>query len=276
MQIISACIARDLAVYKATIESLRANIPDARPQLVTRSEDFKKFRNACGSELTLWDENELVPEMTIAELKNLPISWFPAGAGWYFQQFLKYAFVNVSNNDDHFLIWDSDTVLLRPIDFFDPHGRPIYTKATEHHIPYFQTFEHLIGFPANREYSFISQHQIINKNILREMLSEIESSNPENRNWAWAIMNNLRGEGTNLFSEYETYGHFMKMRHPGTFVTRDLDWTRQGGGALGLPPIKPLLLHLRKKYDFAAFEASDGPCRRILKLLRGVKSYRAG
>lgn len=268
MQIVSACLARDLPVYRITCESLRQHLPDADIHVITRKEDFPRFREACGSDLVLWDESSLLPEMTLKELKAMPFPFFPQGAGWYFQQFLKFAFVNVSNADEHYLIWDADTVLLRPIEFFDSSGRALYTKAKEHHRPYFQTFERLFGTPAAREFSFISQHQVIEKAILRQMLGEIETRYPDSRNWAWAIMDNLRGEGSNLFSEYETYGHYAKWKRPETMTFRDLEWTRNGEKIAGYPPDPAKLAMLSEDYSFAAFETFFSFKNRILRVMR--------
>jgi hypothetical protein len=268
MQIISACIARDLPVYKITCESLRKHIPGAETHLVTRKEDFQRFRDACGSELILWDENSLLSGITMKQLRELPLPFFPKGAGWYFQQFLKFAFVDVSNSDAHYLIWDADTVLLKPIDLFDTKGRPYYTKAAEHHRPYFETFQQLFGVPAVRDFSFISQHQMIHKPILRQMLAEIEERNPESRHWVWAVMSNLRGDGSNLFSEYETYGHYAKWKCPESMAFRELSWTRNGERLAGYPPDPTKLKALSTDYSFAAFETFFSMKNRIARTLR--------
>jgi hypothetical protein len=274
MQIVSACLARDLPVYELTVNSLRTHLPGAEIHVITRKEDFPKFRQACGRDIHIWDESELVQDMTLTGLREMPYSFFPKGAGWYFQQFLKYAFEQVSNHDEYFLIWDADTVLLKPIELFDSEGKPYYTKADEHHRPYFETFEQLFGVPAAREFSFISQHQIIHKPTLHQMLGEIEARNPDARNWAWAIMQNLRGEGSNLFSEYETYGHYMKLRHPGDFVTRDIKWLRDGTLQAGYPPKVEALHNLADKYTFAAFEAGQSHSRIFLRKLKAfLKLY---
>lgn len=255
MQIVSACLARDLPVYRLTFRSLRQHLPDAELHVVTRKDDFPRFKAACGEGLHLWDEAEMIPGMTLGELRQMPFPFFPKGAGWYFQQFLKYAFANMSNDDEFFLIWDADTILLRPINFFDSHGKPYYTQATENHLPYFETFSALFGSTPKREFSFISQHQIINKSILREMLVEIELRHPSAKNWAWAIMENLRGSGSNLFSEYETYGHYAKWKHPDSMAFRELEWTRFGDRVAGYPPNPAMLPLLASDYSFAAFES---------------------
>ena len=270
MEIISACLLRDLPVYRRTFRSLEEFFPGSEIHLVTRKEDLQKFRDACGSNLHLWDESDFIPSMSLSQLRAAPLPFFPRGAGWYFQQFLKYAFVDVSNEDDHFLIWDADTILLRPIDLFDEEGRPCYTEAEEYHQPYFETFRALFGEPAERTHSFISQHQLVNKSILRQMLLEIEANHPSSRGWAWAIIDNMKGQGSNLFSEYETYGHYLKLRYPGTFSTRTRQWTRKGGESIGLPPWRPWLQLLARHHDFAAFEATDSPFRRIIRGCRNL------
>ena len=271
MQIVSTCLARDLPVYKVTYRSLHEHLPGSEVHVVTRKEDFGKFRKACGRDLFLWDEADLIPSMNLQDLRKFPLSFFPKGAGWYFQQFLKLSFSDVSNNDEHFLIWDADTVLLKPLHFFDSKGIPIYTRASEYHRPYFETFQALFDMDPEREFSFIAQHQVINKKYLADMLGEIESRNG-GKPWPWAIMENLKGAGTNLFSEYETYGHYVKRNYPNSLVFRNLQWTRTGGGAMSLPPWQPVLRALARNHDFAAFEASDGISRRIVRSAKAIKT----
>ena len=89
MQIVSACLARDLTVYSITYKSLRQHLPEAELHIITRKQDFESFRRACGPELQLWDEEKLVPGMTLADLRKLPLSFFPRGAGWDFRSPLR-------------------------------------------------------------------------------------------------------------------------------------------------------------------------------------------
>jgi hypothetical protein len=271
MQVVSTCLARDLPIYQLTCRGLRTHLPDAEIHAITRRSDFEKFRDACGSELRLWDEDTLVPEMTLASLRAHPLPFFPAGAGWYFQQFLKWGFIDVSNSDPHFLIWDADTVLLRPLELFDDTGTPFLTRATEHHLPYFQTFEELVGEAAPERGSFISQHQVVEKSILLELLDKIAEKSPSGRGWAWAIIENLQGKGTNLFSEYETYGNFVQLRHPENVSLRGLPWTRDGRKLAGKHPSPSALAKLAEHHAFAAFESNKslrGVCvNRLRKLL---------
>jgi hypothetical protein len=254
MEVVSACLARDLPVYRHTYRSLRRHLPEASVHVVTRRADFARFEDACQG-VVLWDEDEMVPGMTLNGLKRHPLPFFPAGAGWYFQQFLKLAFVQSRPGDGHCLVWDADTILLRDLDWFDPEGRPYVTRASENHPPYLETFEALFGERPVRDFSYISQHQVMSKPLLRRMLAEIEERHPDAGGWAWAIVKNLRGEGTNLFSEYETYGHYAALRDSGGTAVRDLPWTRAGRRIAGFPPREAGLEVLARDHAFAAIEA---------------------
>lgn len=216
----------------------------------------------------------MIPGMTLGALREMPFSFFPKGAGWYFQQFLKFSFVNFSNEEDYFLIWDADTVLLKPIELFSSEGLPIYTRAEENHSPYFETYSALFGRDAQREFSFISQHQIIHKATLRKMFAEIQARNPDAQGWAWAIMHNLRGSGSNLFSEYETYGHYLKADASVRFALRDLPWTRDGSLIAGYPPSRAGLEELSSRFAFAAFEANQTRSRRWFYKVRKWLRFR--
>lgn len=254
MKIVSPCLARDLPVYRHTYQSLLEHVPDARPYVITRREDFQKFRDACGAELILMDQDEMIQEMTIADLRVYPLHFFPAGAGWYFQQFLKWSFSDYCASDESYLIWDADTILTRSLQFKDSQGRTILTTSNEYHEPYFETYAELLGRGPNDQISFISQHQLIEVKILRQLLDEISGRN--GCNWPWAIMAKLRGNGTNLFSEYETYGHYCLSNHPEAIVLRQLPWCRDGRQLAGFPPRSIKLPLLADRFAFVSFESN--------------------
>jgi hypothetical protein len=254
LKIVSPCLVRDLPVYRLAYESLLRHLPGARPHVITERGGFPRFRNACGAELTLLDENELIPEMRLADLRKLPLPFFPSGAGWYFQQFLKWSFASLCSAEESYLIWDADTILLRPISLQDAQGRTLLTQSTEYHDPYFATFEAMFGIRPGEKCSFISQHQWIEVSILRELIGRIEQNSE--RAWPWEIMHKLRGAGSNLFSEFETYGHYCRTYHPGSCVIRELPWTRDGRTLAGFPPDPSRLTDLSTRYAFASFESN--------------------
>jgi len=267
LDVVTTCHLKDLPILRRVARYLPRYVPFKKLHVVTARQNFPRFANALGTDVALIDEDTFIPNLTLARLRKLPEAGFPQGAGWYFQQFLKFGFAFQETQDDHYLIWDADTVPVRPMTFFDESGRLLFTKAGEHHRPYFETYEKLLRHNPNREFSFISQHIIVRKSLLREMLQTIEQNFPGPENWAWKIMGNLAGEGTNRFSEYEMFGHYVKNRHPEAAVFRDLPWLREGSRGL-FGPTHGKLARLGRDYDFVAFEASRGILRRSVRQVR--------
>jgi hypothetical protein len=268
LDVMTACRKADLPTLKIACAQLRKFIPFKQLHVATARTNFRYFRRALGEQVELLDEDDLVPGMTLADLKKLPLPFFPKGAGWYFQQFLKYAFAFRDVEDDYYLIWDADTVPLRPLRFFDAQGRLLFTKANEHHEPYFQTYQRLLHEDAQTEFSFISQHLVVQKSVLREMLQRIEFLNPGQPNWAWTIMANLEGSGSNLFSEYETLGHYIKTHYPARVAFQERPWLRSGAKRLHRLPTQRDLDELGKLYAFSAFEVKERGWRGWLSHLR--------
>jgi hypothetical protein len=268
LDVFTSCHQKDLPILCLAARHLPKCVPFKKLHVATARQNFPHFANLLGADVALIDENEFISDVTLARLKEVPEPGFPRGAGWYFQQFLKYQFAFHDKGDDYYLIWDSDTVPLRPMEFFDGQGRMIFTRAKEHHLPYYITYKNLLGHDPRPEFSFIAQHMIAQKSLLREMLLAIEKNIPGPENWAWKIMRGLGGEGTNRFSEYEMFGHYVKNRHPEAAVFRDLPWLREGTRRVFSAPTEDDLKKLGERYDFVAFEASRGLARRGLKLAR--------
>ena len=263
-----ACRAADLRIAQLTVEYLRRFLPVESIHLFTARSHLKRFRRALGSEVNLIDEDTALPDMTFQKLRGLSLPGFPGAAGWYFQQLLKFSFCHRGVPGDYYLIWDADTIPLRPLEFFDRQGRMIFTTADENHSPYFDTYRNLLGEEPHREFSFIAQHMIVEKKILREILNRIETRLPGPESWAWKIMRNLVGDGTNLFSEYETLGHYVKNHYPDRAVYRRMAWLRDGSLRVGGMPSVTDLDRLGREYDFAAFEAAERPLRRTVRKVR--------
>jgi len=268
LDIVTACRAADLRILRLTFAALKKYVPLRRLYVITAQSNFQRCRRALGEEVVLIDEDTFIPGMTLDALRQLQLPGFPRGAGWYFQQLLKFQFAFTEPGEEFYLIWDADTIPLRPLEFFDERGAMLFTTADEEHAPYFETYRHLLGEEPNREFSFISQHIIVRKSILREMLEKIETRFPGEENWAWKIMRHLEGAGTNLFSEYEMYGHYVKNHYPEQAVYRQLPWLRHGSRAVGGAPSPLDLERLGQEYAFAAFESSQRFLRTCLRWLR--------
>lgn len=141
-------------------------------------------------------------------------------SGWLFQQFIKmgcsYA---ISDLADYYLVVDADVVFLKKINFFES-GRMLLTKSEEYHEPYFDCCERLFGKPIDREHAFVAHHMLICKSIMLELLQIIEKR--FNMTWYDAIIENIDEENASMFSEYETYGHYLENQYPEMFTIRRL------------------------------------------------------
>lgn len=198
--------------------------------IVTSARNFIYFRHLesnCGkANLNLIDENTVLPKMTLPELAGLDTPCFPGRAGWYFQQFLKLGVSALDVVSENYLVVDADTIFLKKIPLLENDVRYCFNKSVEHHAPYFENYLHFMKEQANREFSFISQYMLFNKRMVREMLSKMERNFNNADAWHWLIAKNLKGDGASLFSEYETYGHYMKNHHPEVCSYLDLPWQR--------------------------------------------------
>lgn len=251
------CIPRDLPVARLAIDGIIKNISARTISVITRPDAFSESRRVLGKDVDLLDERELSGGMSLEQLRaRTDIEGFPKRAPWYFQQLVKLGYALQGNSEDYYLIWDCDTILLRPLDFFSEDGRVFYTMAEERHPAYLDTYESLFGYRPEYNGSFISQHMVIHKAVAREMLSELTTLHPGNASWSWAIMNNLAPvRSPSLFSEYETYGNYVKSKYPETVALRHLAWSRDGAAYAGSTnPTSRQLDELSQKYYFAAFE----------------------
>ncbi len=263
-----------LYTLQLAVDSLNRYTKVNKIYIVTPLENFPKI-NKIANNIILVDEDKLIPFMTIMELRNLTLPGFPEAAGWYFQQLLKLGCAYIDGLNEKFLVWDADTILLRPLDFFDG-DKLIFTIGSGYHSPYFDSFKNLIGIDPKADYSLIAQHMPMNKKIIIEILNKIADNFAGSDNWAWKIMNNLSGDSKQLFSEYECFGHFVKIIYPGRFVTRSIPWLRFGTRISSLQPSSTELNRLAKRYFFASFEIWDThkPWKRPFFILRELIKYK--
>ncbi len=211
------------------------------------------------------DENSLLDGMTLDSIKKLFIELkrVKIGAGWYFQQLLKMAFSLSSYCDtDYYLSWDSDTIPLRRIDFFDGSGRPYFTMKSEHHAPYFVAIERILGITRTNSQSYIAENMMFNKNIMKELINSIQNKEGlKGDTWYQKIIYALEPESISPmgFSEFETYGNYCLNFHPDSYKERYLPSFRSGGLIQGRFVSNRILEKLSFDQATASFEIYDRP-----------------
>jgi hypothetical protein len=174
------------------------------------------------------NEDTLYPGLTLKTVKGIKkaISGNERRSGWYFQQFLKMAYSRICQ-DDYYLIWDSDTIPVRPINFFNEAGQPYldYIGYNKYDECYKVAQERLL--PDNKLHkkekkSFITEHMIIDKKIMCELLEELEA-NENGYTFYTQIMRCVPLNAINLsgFSEFETYAAYVLEVYPDKYALRN-------------------------------------------------------
>lgn len=251
--IVTACRLKDLNTLQLALPRLRLFLPHNRFVVFTAKSNIRLFMNRLGAGIECIDEDEVFLDMKLWELRSKGIlPGFPEGAGWYFQQFLKFSYPKIRPDVDRYLIWDADTVPLRAFNVFGAAGEALLTpatmeaakppqgvrmdsrtaermqEATSPHASYFENFNHLLGETLKPTRSFIAQHMPIHVPTLRALIEKIEARFVGPESWPWKIIKNSRGNGSNLFSEYEFYAHFALLYFPAFHKIRPLSWSRAG------------------------------------------------
>lgn len=217
--------------------------------------------------VTFIDEDTLYPGLTFNKVREIIYKINPKAVrrtGWYFQQFLKLAFA-LKLDGGYYLTWDSDTIPLKKIDFFNNSGIPFldcrpYVVEDE---PYFQTIENIWkdGNVKKKDYnSYISEHMVFSSNIVKEMINEIECKEDIAGNLFYEkILNSIPVTELNLsgFSEFETYASYLICKHTGEFELRRWKNLRHGKVYFGANPTAVQFEWASKTYDVVSIEDFD-------------------
>lgn len=211
--IIPTC-SKDFRTLSTTIDSVRKNVkhPIGKIMIVAPRGEIENF---CSEQnVSFVDENTVLP------ITKSDIHYAPKGhdrSGWIFQQLLKLNSDTLTDKK-YFLIVDSDTVFSRPQTFVDTKGRMLLNCSDEYHGPYFETYKKLIPLNKRYEKSFVCHHMLFSVEYLCELKNMINAHTGQI--WWRAILSNLDNFEESCFSEYETYGNFMKFFHPDAIYLR--------------------------------------------------------
>lgn len=265
--IIIPVIYRDYSFLKTTIRYVNKYLSPKTVYIITDLR-FKRFLPKMileNDNCVVIDENKLVEGMNLNMLKLLfvKLNRKIMGAGWYYQQFIKMAFALSKYCDtDYYLSWDSDTIPLRKIEFFDGNGKPFFTLKTEHHAPYFVAIERLLGISKTNSCSYIAENMLFNKSIMLELINRIQSNDRlEGNTWFEKIVYVMEPESVSPmgFSEFETYGNYCLNYYPDFYEERTLPSFRGGGLIQGRFVSEKILKQLSFDQATASFEIYDRP-----------------
>jgi hypothetical protein len=219
--------------------------------VVVPPSQMEAFAHFQSDAVTVISEQEVLGRFTIDYIAGR-LGEYAWRAGWYLQQFVKLEFARMTS-EPAYLIWDADTVPLAPVELFSE-GRWQLNHAREFHQPYFEVFTRLFGTRPTLRFSLISQYLPVSSLRAREMLDTVEHRHAAH--WIDATLNALPLRGHSEFSEYETYGNFMALRHPEELRIVKNRWFRHGSDVLEVHRLSDpaRLQRVFKDYSYVAFE----------------------
>ena len=194
------------------------------------------------------------------KMKNLLAGQeLPRGiTGWYYQQFLKMQYSKMCT-DEYYMVWDGDTIPCRELKMFHEYGKPYLDLKHEYHEEYFETMQVILpGLKKLIERSFISEHMLIRVDIMRELIDSIEKNDAIEGKHFWEKIINAIPEDkiqSSAFSEFETYGTYVALKHPDVYKLREWHSFRQGGTFFKIGTISDRDFNwLSKDFDAISFE----------------------
>ena len=218
-----------------------------------------RLRDALGADarVRFVDEDSVEPDISRPVLDAYLTGRIgsSARAGWYLQQFAKMSLCVRPGMADAVLLWDADTVLLRPLEFFDRDVALVH-PARERHAPYFRLMNDVLHIPTSADFSFVAEHLMVRRSFMAEMIGHLGPG------WPRRILDGIDTAdlGESGFSEYETYGNFVAWKHPGTIRLRRIAHLRTAAKWFGARPLdRDLSCLARAGYTTATFEAWHRP-----------------
>lgn len=168
--------------------------------------------------------------------------------GWYLQQLIKlYAPTVIPDLQDHYLVWDADTILLRKTAFVC-RNRALFSYSNQYHVPYFDHMKRLAPFlTKSSPYSGVCNFMVLNRWSLKRLFFLVEHTNGEKPFWM-CFMDAVSKDQYTLSgaSEFEIYFHYMHKFEPEKFTLRPLECLD------GCPDVTQLTKDQRAKYDIVS------------------------
>lgn len=245
--------------FKLVISQLYKNLKNIKIIVISNIKLKEKIKN-IDSRIEVLDEDTLVKGLSLCRVKDILKEKIgnESRAGWYFQQFLKMSYSLVTKSD-YYLIWDSDLIILKELDFFTKDNKMIIYKKTEYHTPYFETMKKILNLDKTFDFSFIAEHLLIKTKIMKEIIDKIQSKNEIKGNYYFEkilnsiSLNNLPKSG---FSEFETYGTYALINYKELFVTEDIrSWRNASEYLKDIELSSAILEIISKEYDNLSLES---------------------
>jgi hypothetical protein len=247
---------KDYSVLEYSLPSIKKYIKAKSYFLVCDNVSFSKFfvKNNPISGFKLLSENEILG----STLSKVNLITTKSLRSWYKQQILKLILIDSSNQDEVVLIWDGDTIPLKPLNFLKNNTLGYYISNEFHH-PYHNTINYLLGFQKPQNHSFIAQCFVVRVYWIKLMIKSIESR--YKCSYIDSIIKIANTSKLQNFSEYETMAAFIQRYFFfDTFIINN-KWFRYGYSICGSPANA---YKMKENFDYISFESWDSSTLRSI------------
>lgn len=255
-EVISVCSEKDIDVWTVASKYVVEFIKAERYTVIVPDRELALFLSVTSAPYQVKPESQFVGNTKDRIIQKLDMN-NQDRVGWYLQQFVKIAAVMENDPASTVLIWDADTVPLKPLQFINPQGKLIYYKGKEYRKSYFDFIELALGLKRTQTFSFIAQSLTTKVSWAKELFDSLESS--AGMPWIDAILFHLNSAEPAGFAEFETLGTWIWHHHRNEIVVSNRPWYRNGQSLVGNPMnlSKSAWKGLAKSYDFIGFEVWD-------------------
>eukprot|EP00854_Cymbomonas_tetramitiformis_P028673 gene28673-35576_t len=118
-------------------------------------------------------------------------------SGWYFQQFLKMGVArHLPDLSQHYLLWDSDMVPLKPMQLFSGRDNKTVVYVGGHGpLTYLDTYERLFGPIDKNDLSnpgmFVTHQMLIHRPYMDALLHNLTSKTNDQNSWIEKILSSV-------------------------------------------------------------------------------------
>lgn len=203
---------KDYALLVKMVEALRINLNHSINKVFIVAKDSSEIRDFCTTSDCIF-----IDEVSVLGYGKEKIEYVYDGlsrSGWLFQQLLKLS-GDVFAESDNYIIVDADTLLINKHSFIMD-NKFVFFENEEWNEPYFESYQKIFGYRPKNRLSFTSHMMIFNKEMLKEMKTEIE--NKHNMSWDSIYREIIDKKYMSAISDYDTYANWVFSNYPQNVV----------------------------------------------------------
>jgi hypothetical protein len=223
LNVCQVTLVRDLPIIKENIAEFNKYYSNLNFFIICPSKEIESFIKIKEKNIKIINEESIISFENFKNnfLNNLKNTTYfqeiQSRLSWYYQQVLKISFIIdfVKNNNKRMIIWDSDTIILKKIDFFGRDFSIKYGTINEFFKAYYLTNKTIFGYLPNFFLSsllqFVSLTSLENEFLTKNLDNFSKKNNLTTAEWisnliSLAISKTHKNYNGSMFSEYELIG----------------------------------------------------------------------